>query len=89
MVRGGSEDFFKRATAHKLTPKIVNEESNFVVITYWWGRGNLNKNTQRPCPEELKEGEPLSLNPIKFEEMIHNWETSCSKHKCKKHIFRE
>lgn len=82
MVRGGSEDFFKRATAHKLTPKIVNEESNFVVITYWWGRGNLNKNTQRPCPEELKEGEPLSLNPIKFEEMIHNWETSCSKHKC-------
>ena len=31
------------------TPTIVNENSTFVVITYWWGRGNLNNNTARPC----------------------------------------
>ena len=31
------------------TPTIVNEKSNFVVVTYWWGRGNLNANTARPC----------------------------------------
>lgn len=31
------------------TPTIVNEDSNFVVVTYWWGRGNKNNNTARPC----------------------------------------
>jgi hypothetical protein len=30
-------------------PTIVNEQSKFVVTTYWWGRGNLNQNTARPC----------------------------------------
>lgn len=30
-------------------PTIVNPDSNFVVVTYWWGRGNLNQNTARPC----------------------------------------
>jgi hypothetical protein len=31
------------------TPTIVNDTSNFVVVTYWWGRNNLNQNTARPC----------------------------------------
>lgn len=121
---GEAEDFFARATSHKLKPTIVNEKSNFVVITYWWGRGNLNKNTQRPCPEDreeimdaegireymlkdLKKTNPdatvADLNsadvleelkaavnvykmkwaePIKFEEMIDDWEASCKKHGC-------
>lgn len=30
-------------------PVIVNENSRFVVTTYWWGRGNKNNNTARPC----------------------------------------
>ena len=30
-------------------PTIINEKSNFVVITYWWGRGRFNRNTARPC----------------------------------------
>lgn len=30
-------------------PAIINENSKFVVVTYWWGRGNLNQNTARPC----------------------------------------
>jgi hypothetical protein len=82
--RGGDEgtEFFARAKSHTLKPTIINENSNFVVITYWWGRGNLNKNTQRPCPEDLKEGQALTRPPIKFEEMIANWENSCKKHKC-------
>ena len=82
MVKGGSDDFFKRAAAHSLNPTIVNKDSNFVVITYWWGRGNLNKNTQRPCPEDLKEGEPLTVPPIKYEDMIDEWEKACRKYKC-------
>ena len=28
--------------------------SKFVVCTYWWGRGNYNFNTQRPCPLDVK-----------------------------------
>lgn len=27
----------------------VNPDSNFVVITYWWGHGNDNRNIARPC----------------------------------------
>lgn len=83
-LKGGSDadDFFARAKSHTLKPTIVNAESKFVVVTYWWGRGNLNKNTQRPCPEELEPGDELDLKPIKFEEMIDNWEASCVKHKC-------
>jgi len=30
-------------------PSITNKNSNFVVVTYWWGRGNWNGNTARPC----------------------------------------
>ena len=83
-LRGGDEgsEFFARAKSHSLKPNIINTKSNFVVITYWWGRGNLNKNTQRPCPEDLKEGQQLDKPPIKFEEMIGNWENACKKHNC-------
>ena len=38
-----------------LVPVIVNPDSKFVVITYWWGGDGLNKNTQRPCPDVLLE----------------------------------
>jgi len=79
---GEVEDFFAKATAHELKPVIVNPESKFVVVTYWWGRGNLNKNTQRPCPEELKEGQELSKQPMKYDAMIDKWVESCKKHKC-------
>lgn len=121
---GTAEEFFARATSHKLNPTIVNEDSNFVVITYWWGRGNLNKNTQRPCPEDrdeiiesegikqyllkdLKKKNPSATmsdldptdildelkgavkayglkwkDPIRFEQMIEEWESACRKHKC-------
>jgi hypothetical protein len=32
-------------------PTIINPESKFVIVTYWWGRGNLNSNTGLPCPD--------------------------------------
>ena len=41
--------------AGPLVPVIVNPDSKFVVITYWWGGDRLNKNTQRPCPDVLLE----------------------------------
>ncbi len=30
-------------------PTIINPDSKFVVVTYWWGRGNFNTNLARPC----------------------------------------
>jgi hypothetical protein len=42
-------------------PTIVNEASNFVVVTYWWGRGNMNKNVARPC---LDFYELLLMKPV-------------------------
>ena len=30
-------------------PTIINPDSNFVVVTYWWGAPNQNANIARPC----------------------------------------
>lgn len=56
-MKGGSvESVLKLVEETPLTPNLnVNPNSNFVVITYWWGTGNLNRNLQRPCPEEIVE----------------------------------
>jgi hypothetical protein len=56
-MKGGSVDsVLKLVEETPLVPNLtVNPDSNFVVITYWWGTGNLNRNLQRPCPEELVE----------------------------------
>ena len=35
-------------------PTIVNENSKFVIVTYWWGRGRLNYNTARPCTQFIE-----------------------------------
>lgn len=29
-------------------------KNNFIFVTYWWGRGKYNHNTQRPCPTDVK-----------------------------------
>jgi hypothetical protein len=66
-------------------PTIVNPDSSFVIVTYWWGRGNLNKNTSRPCPTEdnpVVDQKDYTKQPIKFEEMIDNWKISCKNAKC-------
>ncbi len=42
-------------------PTIINPESRFVVVTYWWGRGRQNFNTARPCGEFH---ESLLMKPI-------------------------
>jgi hypothetical protein len=66
-------------------PTIVNPDSSFVIVTYWWGRGNLNKNTSRPCPTEdnpVVDQKDYTKQPIKFEEMIDNWKISCKNANC-------
>jgi len=67
-----------------MEPVILNPKSNFVVVTYWWGRGNFNKNTQRPCPEELSEMEKqiLKRQPMTYDQMIGFWQESCKKSNC-------
>jgi hypothetical protein len=56
---------------------IINPESHFVVITYWWGRGNGNRNLYQPChPEPVPEGTKLKT----YDEMIEGpggWIATC------------
>lgn len=68
----------------------VNDDSKFIIITYWWGKGNINRNTQSPCKElnyldynwQLKDGQRLIREPVLFEEMIDVWEKNCKSKKC-------
>lgn len=49
-LRGGDTpdmDYAGIIKAHILKQVIVNPKSKFVVCTYWWGRGNANKNYLR------------------------------------------
>lgn len=75
-------DVVKIIDSKKLTPIINNSKSKFVIITYWWGRGNTNKNTQRPCPDEIKSESEITKKGIKFEKMIKKWKKSCRKAGC-------
>ena len=67
---------------------IPGSSSTYAVVTYWWGCGNINRNTQLPCPEDIKEalgwGEELdiTMQPVKYEAMIHRFGQVCAKAKC-------
>lgn len=71
----------------KLNPVILNEKSSFVVITYWWGRGNINRNLQSPCPyqidEAAKRGVTLRVKKQgkRYNEMIDDWVENMKKRK--------
>jgi hypothetical protein len=60
-------------------PTIVNPDSKFVIVTYWWGRGNINKNTRKPCYDD---NAPVEKEPIRYEEMIDVWENTCRQQNC-------
>jgi hypothetical protein len=63
-------------------PVIVNPKSNFVVVTYWWGRGNINRNTQYPCAEDVKPERPVTVQAIKYDAMIDDWIALCQRAGC-------
>jgi len=70
----------------------------FVIITYWWGRGNNNRNLQYPCPEDAgrpdeeinsyygdgyaKMMKSRGKPPVKFDLMIKDWQKSCEEQGC-------
>jgi hypothetical protein len=43
---------------------IVNPTSKFVIVTYWWGRGNLNRNVQHPCAAYINEDKKEILSYV-------------------------
>ena len=53
---------------HENELRIVNNTSRFVVVTYWWGRGNLNRNLARPC---LSFYEDLLTKPFVFLQQLN------------------
>ncbi len=65
-----------------MQPTIINPDSKFVVVTYWWGRGNINKNTGVPCPDVKTPDEPYQKEPIRFEQMLEGWVENLESHKC-------
>ena len=66
-----------------LDPQIINPASKFVMITYWWGRGNTNYNTQYHCPDDVKAHNlPITRNAIRYDQMIDKWIASCVAAKC-------
>jgi len=80
-------------TAKKLTdiirattknPTIVNPVSKFVVVTYWWGRGNQNGNTARPCisffEEVMKSAIDVSIKNVNPVAMIPGIENVANKY---------
>lgn len=64
--------------------------NKFVIITYWWGRGNQNKNLQYPCPEDIGPDETLedyvddpNYKPREtFESMIETWKRTIDNMYC-------
>jgi hypothetical protein len=54
-MKGGEVEDVKRII--ESTPlgdvHILNPQSRFVIVTYWWGKDNFNKNLQSPCPEDI------------------------------------
>ena len=49
-------------------PSIINPASNFVVVTYWWGRGNMNKNLAIPCQDKYEDFAKIAVDTYaKFE----------------------
>lgn len=48
---------------YPIKPEIKNDKSKFVVVTYWWGKGNLNRNLARPC---MSFYEDLLIKPFEF-----------------------
>jgi hypothetical protein len=68
----------------------INKNSKFIIITYWWGRGRINSNTQVPCKElhylgynwQLKDGKKLKKEPDTFDNMIKKWENYCISNNC-------
>lgn len=70
--------------SYNINPVIINKDSKFVIITYWWGRKNKNNNTKKPCDTDTKKYEinELDVQPIKFEEMIEKWKEYCINANC-------
>lgn len=66
----------------EMEPVIINPDSEFVVVTYWWGRGNTNMNTQKPCQDEMEEGDQVEVSAIQYQEMIEDWKQSCIAANC-------
>ena len=65
----------------------VNPGSRFVVATYWWGRGNINANLQKPCPEDILEGvkeileEELTEEDPEYKELFDKFDSLSKKRK--------
>jgi hypothetical protein len=89
-----SDDDLATTTLPSNTLHIINPASDFVVVTYWWGRGNDNKNTARPCldfyeqivmlPFELASKFDADLSRVKLD-----WVKWLASHRAARDFYKE
>ena len=60
-------------------PHFLNENSHFIMVTYWWGRGKINRNYQRPCPDITVKNPIIVKEGITYDEMIKRWKIPMEK----------
>lgn len=63
------EDKLNQLPLNEIKLNVINPTSKFIVATYWWGRGNKNRNLQNPCPETIADMvklEVISRRGIKY-----------------------
>ena len=58
-------------------------KSKFIICTYWWGRGNNNRNYEQPCPGDQSLTNPRDLTKnTEFSSMIDDWKKQCKSVNC-------
>lgn len=55
-----------------MTCVVNNPKSKFAMITYWWGRGRINKNFRLPCPQPGV-FRPLYREGYTYEQVADMW----------------
>lgn len=64
LPKEGETDLQRIIRRTNAKPTIVNTRSEFVVVTYWWGRGNMNANIARPCISFFEEFINSGINTV-------------------------
>lgn len=94
------EDIIRDPCKDKIKHNLYDkkENCNFVIVTYWWGANNLNKNLSYPCPEDAGKNEEeiddmygkgyykmMMSRPkcaMTYSKMIEDWRKSCAGSEC-------
>lgn len=63
-------------------PMTIRPDTQFVIVTYWWGAGRNNRNLQRPCPPDDPGAPQIPMEALippykSYDAMIDDWKRDC------------